>query len=394
MQWPKYLTRSVLLLSLVSLCNDISSEMLYPILPLYLASVGAAPVLMGVVEGIAEMIAAAMKWLSGTWTDEAQRRKPMVMLGYGLSGVSKGLLGLATGWIGILIARSLDRFGKGLRSPARDAMLADNCTAQTRGAVFGFHRSADTLGAVIGPIIALLCIGVAYSYNTIFFIAVIPALLGFACLFFLSENKKEIKPNSHFSLQHPFAFLQNANSAYKKITMLFCFFAIGNGSDMFLLLRLKANGVSAHHSIYFYLLFNIALVVFAYPIGILSDKISKQYLLIAGFLIFATTYCIMAFATTTLWFCIAFLLYGLYYACTDGISKAFVVNACSPADKGKALGTFSMLQSVLYLVAGTITGLLWVIDDGKTALLVSMCIAIIAASLSPFLISTQNKNAY
>jgi MFS family permease len=394
MQLPKYITKSVLLLSLVSLFNDISSEMLYPILPLYMASIGAAPVLMGVIEGIAEIIAAGMKWLSGTWSDEAPGRKPFVLLGYGVSSISKGLLGLATGWIGILLARSLDRFGKGLRSPARDALLADNCTPETRSAVFGFHRSADTLGAVIGPIIALLCIGAAYSYPTIFFISMIPACVGFCLLFFIKENKKNDAAKWKLTLQQPFAYLKYANADYKKITLLFCLFAIGNGSDMFLLLRLTSNGVSAQNSIYYYLLFNVALVLFAYPIGILADKINKKYLLTAGFIFFAVTYCILAVATTTWLYIVAFLVYGLYYACTDGISKAYLTTTCRPSDKGKALGTFSMLQSVLYLIAGSITGVLWTLDNGKTAFLYCMAIALLAAIIAFIYLPSTQKNAY
>jgi MFS family permease len=389
--FPKYISRTVLLLSLVSLLNDASSEMLYPILPLFLASMGTAPALMGIIEGVAEIIAALMKWLSGTWSDEAQQRKPFVLLGYGSSGISKGLLALATGWFGVFIARALDRFGKGLRSPARDALLADNCNAETRGAVFGFHRSADTLGAVIGPLIAILCLAYALSYQQIFLVALIPAVLGFICLLILKENKTKQKDATFtFRLSNPFAYWQNANTDYKKLLIVFGFFALFNSSDMFLILRLQQCGVSTQHCIYYYLLFNIIFSISAFPIGVLSDKLSKPLLLVIGFLLFAITYSLMAFGNNYYYFIIAFITYGLYNACTDGISKAMIVNSCSPLHKGKALGTFSMVQSLLFLGAGIITGLLWQIDGGKTAFTIIASASIISSLLIVVLLK-KNK---
>jgi MFS family permease len=377
-----YLTRTVLLLSLVSLLNDASSEMLYPILPLFLANMGAAPALMGIIEGFAEIIAALMKWLSGTWSDDAKQRKPFVLLGYGSSGISKGLLALATGWFGVFIARAIDRFGKGLRSPARDALLADNSTSETRGAIFGFHRSADTLGAVIGPLIAIICLGYAFTFQQLFLVALIPAVLGFVCLLFLKEYKNnQAITNVRFTISNPFAYLKTANSDYKKLLLVFGFFALCNASDMFLILKLKQSGVSMQHCIYYYLLFNIVFSFSAYPIGLLSDKVAKYKLLIAGFVLFAITYSMMAFGDASIIFIIAFILYGLFNALTDGVSKAMIVNSCDKADKGKALGTFSMVQSLLFLGAGIITGLLWKIDNGETAFLFTSLAGLLSSLL-------------
>jgi MFS family permease len=378
---PSYLTRTVLLLSLVSLFNDVSSEMILPILPLYMAQIGAAPALMGLIEGIAELISAVLKYASGTWSDSATSRKPFVLFGYGISGVGKGLLGLCTGWIGVLFCRIMDRFGKGLRSPARDAMLADSCTPQTRGAVFGFHRSADTLGAIIGPLIALCCIGYAVTFQKIFLISIVPSVLGFVCLLYLRDQRQAKQSGNALGIKNPLRFYAIASQEYKTLLLILGLFAIGNASDLFLVLRLKAAGISDKNCVLFYLLFNVILTLTAYPIGILADKMSKQRLIIIGLLCFATTYVLMALGQSAWVFVLAYCIYGLYYAFTDGVSKALLTNTCAPQHKGEALGLFSMVQSMLYLVAGVVTGLLWKLDGGVSALLLSAALALVCAGL-------------
>lgn len=375
MALPKYITRTILLLSLVSLLNDISSELMLPILPLFMAQMGAAPALMGFIEGLAEIISAAMKWLSGTWSDDAKVRKPFVLFGYGISGIGKGLLGITTGWVGVLASRSIDRFGKGLRTPARDAMLADNCTSQTRGAVYGFHRSADTLGAVLGPLLAITLMGYAFTFQQIFLVGVIPSAIGLFCLFFLKENKTADGEAFRLRITNPFAFYKKASAHYKKLLLVFGLFALFNASDLFIILRLKENGIADKTCIYYYLFFNIILSLTAYPVGIIADKIQKKYLLIIGLFLFALTYFLMAVGNQAWVFIAAYCLYGLYYAFTDGVSKALIVNTCNPEHKASALGMFSMVQSILYMGAGIITGLLWHLDKGVTALLVSAAVA-------------------
>lgn len=188
-----YLNRNIILLAIISLLNDLSSELLYPIIPLYLATLGATPVFMGAIEGFAELINAFLKLNSGYWSDSIGKRKPFIVWGYGLSAVSKLLLGLTTGIYSVFAARAVDRFGKGLRSPARDALLHDASPEGKSGAVFGFHRSADTIGAVVGPLLALVLLRyLDWSFKSIFLFAFIPSCIAMMAIYFIRERKKKI----------------------------------------------------------------------------------------------------------------------------------------------------------------------------------------------------------
>jgi MFS family permease len=384
MPLPKYINKTVVILSLVSLCNDFSSELLYPILPLYLSSLGAAPIYVGFIEGLAELLSACLKLVSGVLSDTANKRIPFVAMGYGSSLVGKGILGLATGWIGILIARLVDRFGKGVRGAARDAMLADSAVPEDRAKVFGLHRSADTVGAVLGPILALVLINYSFTYKGIIYLSIIPGIIGMLLIYFLKEKKNsEVvnKVGNYFSFKNLSTYWQQASIEYKKFTAILFLFALGNSSDMFLLLKLKGNGYTDAQCIQYYLLFNVSFMLLAYIIGIWADRFNKILFIVIGLIAFALAYYLIASNINSTVTTIAFLIYGLYYACTDGVGKAYISTVCAANKKAGAIGLFNFSQGMAFVIAGIFTGLIWHIGAGTFALQLSAGLAIISALL-------------
>jgi MFS family permease len=390
-----YLTRNILILSLVSLLNDMSSELIYPLIPIYLSTLGSAPLFIGLIEGVAECINAILKLNSGFWSDKIGRRKPFVMLGYGLSAFSKLVLTLMVSVSGVFASRIIDRFGKGLRSPARDALLHDNAMEGKSGAVFGFHRSADTIGAVIGPLLALVFVGVlSWKIPAIFAFAIIPTTIALFAICFIKEKKTIIpilkKSNTSFrELQN---FFLSSPKAFKRVLLLFSLFSLFNSSDMFLLLILKEKGFSISLSLWHYIAFNLSLVVCSWPIGIASDKWNKEKLLWIGFLFFSISYFLIGFCDQTIFTFLGFLLYGLYYACTDGISKSLVADTVQKEYKATALGLLSTIQSVLMLVGSLITGIIWQFTSGKIALIVSAC-GVLVVTVIFYLYSLSKKQS-
>jgi MFS family permease len=373
---PSYITRNVLLLSIVSLLNDCSSEMLYPIIPLYLASLGTAPILLAWIEGFAEIIAATLKWKSGVWSDASNSRKKFVFAGYSTSVVSRGILALSTNWIGVLIARATDKVGKGIRTTSRDALLTEESDKSTRASVMSFHRSADTIGAIIGPTIAIICLGAAWSYQSIFYLSIGFGLLSILVIAAIQEKQKTTTSASErISLSF---FWKSSSVGYKKIIGLFAIFAIGNSSDMYLMLKLKENGFESTICIQYYMLFNIVAVLVGFPIGRLADRYDKRYFLLFGFIAYAASYFLIGSYSSSFVITIGFIIYGFYYACIDSVSKAMIANTCSPNQKAAAFGLFGMIQSVLFLVSGIICGLLWTNFSSATAFMFCAWMVILA----------------
>ena len=287
------LGRNVMLLGFVSLFTDISSEMLYPIVPLFLTTALNAPMsVVGLIEGIAESTASLLKIVSGWWSDRAGRRQPFVVWGYSLSATSKPLLALASTWHLVLASRLIDRVGKGIRTSPRDAMIAASCDPNARGKAFGLHRAMDTIGAFLGPILAILLLSVFdLSYQTIFMIAFIPATLGVATLAFLRRETPTPKPASGATL--PKAPI---SPELKKFILIYGLFALGNSSDVFLLLKAKEVGLSANGVLLTYVFYNFVYALAAMPAGWLSDKLSRRALMIGGLVVFAVVYTGFAFA--------------------------------------------------------------------------------------------------
>ena len=365
----KNITRTVWVLSLVSLFTDTASEMLYPILPIYLKTIGFSIMLIGVLEGVAEAVAGLSKGYFGKLSDISGKRVPFVQFGYALSAISKPMMAFFIFPIWIFFARTIDRFGKGIRTGARDAILSDEATPQTKGKVFGFHRSMDTFGAVLGPALALLYLYYfPQDYKTLFFIAFFPGLLAVLSSFYLKD--KNVKRQSA-KLKTPFfSFLKywkNSPANYRKLVIGLLIFTLFNSSDIFLLLQAKQSGLTDTMVIGVYIFYNLIYALFSFPIGILADKIGLKTIFIVGLALFATVYLGMSVNTNIYIFFGLFFLYGIYASATEGISKAWISNITDKKDTATAIGTFTGLQSICTMVASSLTGVIWYKFGAATA---------------------------
>ncbi|RSK38338.1 MFS transporter [Hymenobacter perfusus] len=355
-----YLTRAVWLLSLISLFTDLASEMLYPVMPLYLQSIGFSVVFIGLLEGVAEAVAGLSKGYFGQWSDRLGRRVPFVRWGYGLSALSKPMLAVLATPAWVLLARTVDRLGKGLRTGARDALLSDETTPTNKGKVFGFHRSVDTLGAVLGPTAALLWLAARPGqFRPLFLWAFVPGVLAVAITLLLRERPAMPSPRPVRPFWASFSYWRVAPPAYRRVVGGLLVFALFNSSDAFLLLLARQRGVSDTGVIGLYILYNAVYVLSAWPLGHLADRLGPRRLLVGGLLAFATVYSGVALAHSGWTFAALFALYGLYAASTEGVAKAWVSNLCAKSDTGAALGTFGGLGSLAALVASVGAGALW-----------------------------------
>lgn len=354
--------KNVVLLGLVSLCTDISSEMLYPIVPVFLTAVLGAPMAaVGLIEGVAEATANILKIYSGWWSDRIGKRKPFVIGGYGLSAFSKPLLALATSWPSVLALRLADRTGKGLRSSARDALIADYTTEAQRGRAFGLHRAMDSLGAVAGPLIALYVMSRlgedAASYRTIFRWAFVPALLGVAILFAVRE--RPFTPR----FKAPSFGWRTFDRDFRIFILVNLVFAIGNSSDAFLILRARDLFSSAGNTmatvILAYVLYNLTYALGSYPAGVLADRIGPRRVFAAGLVLFALVYLGFALNRDPRLVWVLFAVYGLYTAFTDGVGKAYVSRLIAAEQRATGLGILTMTTGMANLAASVTAGLLW-----------------------------------
>ena len=346
---------------MVSLFTDAASEMLYPIMPIYLKTIGFSIVLIGVLEGVAEATAAFSKGYFGKLSDISGRRVPFVQIGYAFSAISKPMMAIFTYPLWIFFARTIDRFGKGIRTGARDAILSDEATRETKGKIFGFHRSMDTLGAVIGPSLALLYLYFhPQDYKTLFFIAFIPGLLAVLSSLFLNDKKvKEHKPKIRTPFFSFLKYWKESPAEYRKVVIGLLMFALFNSADVFLLLQAKQAGLSDTVVIGVYIFYNLIYALFAFPVGIIADHVGLKAIYLIGLALFATVYFGMAINTNVYFFFGLFFLYGIYAAATDGISKAWISNITDKKDTATAIGTFSGLQSICTMLASSLTGLIW-----------------------------------
>ncbi len=388
----KYITRTVWVLSLISLLTDTASEMLYPVMPIYLKSIGFSIVLIGILEGLAEAAAGLSKGYFGKLSDNSGRRAPFVQLGYALSSISKPLLAISVYPLWVFSARTLDRLGKGIRTGARDAMLSDEATPETKGKVFGFHRSLDTFGAVIGPALALIYLYYfPQDYTTLFFIAFVPGLASIFASFYL-KDKNNAAPTTKMSAPF-FSFINYWKVSpviYRKVVVGLLVFALFNSSDMFLLLKVKQTGASDTGVIGMYIFYNFVFALFGYPIGIVADKIGLKKTFIIGLALFAAVYFGMAVNSNTYIYFGLFFLYGIYAAATDGISKAWISNITDRRDTATAIGTFAGFQSVCTMLASSLTGFIWYQFGAAAAFIITAVVTVLV--IVYFLLSTPEPS--
>lgn len=329
--------------------------------------------LIGILEGIAEAVAGLSKGYFGKQSDVMGKRVPFVQIGYGLSALSKPIMAVFVFPLWVFAARTLDRIGKGIRTGARDALLSDEATPQTKGKVFGFHRSMDTLGAVLGPASALLfLLYFPGQYHTLFYLAFIPGALAIVASLLLTERNQQpatVAPRVPF-----FAFLGYWGTSpvlYRKVVTGLLAFALLNSSDVFLLMKARQSGLDDTTVIALYIFYNLVYVVCAFPLGILADKIGLKNMFTIGLGIFAIVYVGFSSATTLPMYSMLFVLYAIYAAATEGISKAWISNISAKEDTATAIGTYSGLQSICALLASSFAGFLWYSVNDSTPFLVA-----------------------
>ena len=373
----KNIGRNVVFLGVVSGLTDISSEMLYPIMPLFLTAVLGAPMtVVGLIEGVAEATASLLKAASGLWSDRVGRRKPFVLWGYGLSAVSKPLLALAAAWPFVLFCRFLDRSGKGVRTSARDALITASAEPGFWGRAFGFHRAMDTAGAVAGPLITVLLLSYfGLGYRSIFMIAAIPAALGVIVLAAfveerpLSPNGTDVPRGGTSGLATQGVASSNFTALcavkgiftpdYTRFLLVYGLFAVGNSSDVFLLLKAAQGGLSPVKVVLAYVLYNAVYALAAVPAGALADRLGRTRTLAVGLAVFAAVYLGFARVEGGRWFWLLFPVYGFYGALTESALKAAVAERCAAENRATAMGVFQGLTGVLALAASLAAGWLW-----------------------------------
>jgi MFS family permease len=391
----KYITRTVWILSVVSLFTDISSEMLYPIMPIYLKSIGFSIVLIGILEGIAEATTGLSKGYFGKLSDNKGKRLPFVQIGYAFSAISKPMMAVFVYPLWIFFARTTDRFGKGIRTAARDAILSDEATPETKGKVFGFHRAMDTTGAAIGPVFALLYLYFyPEDYKTLFFIAFIPGLLAVLASFFLKEKTKTIQKEKTATPLFSFInYWKQSPVAYRKLVIGLLAFTLFNSSDIFLLLKAKQSGLTDTGVIGVYIFYNLIYAIFAFPLGVLADKISFKKMFIIGLVLFAIVYFGMAVNSNIYIFYALFFLYGVYAAATEGISKAWISNITDKKDTATAIGTYSSFQSISTMLASSIAGLIWFQFGSSATFFATGIITLLVVLYFTFALSNTSNNS-
>jgi MFS family permease len=361
---------NIILLGIVSLLADVSTEMVYPLIPLYLASVGAGPATLGLIEGAAEALASLTKVASGRRSDRTGRRKPLALAGYGLSALGKGVLALGGGWPIVLVGRLGDRFGKGIRGAPRDALLAESIDARQRGRAFGIHRAMDTAGALLGVLIAYMIVtrsaqATQATYISVFALSVLPGILSVAALLAVRERRRaSMQPPAASSRTQltPRALLgawRQLDARLRGFLLITLLFTIGNSSNQFLLLRAGQLGQNGGQVLLLYGGYNAVYSLLSYPAGRLSDQIGRRALLIAGYAVYGMVYLgfVLASGAAGLW--ALFGLYGVYTACTDGVEKALLADL-APADlKATILGLHATIVGLGLLPASLLAGGLW-----------------------------------
>ncbi len=370
----KWLSRNIVCLGLVSLFTDLSTEMAYPIIPVFLNEVlKVQPLFIGLVEAIAESTASILKTFSGYISDRLKKRKLFVFLGYTLSALAKPLLALATqGWH-VLAVRFSDRVGKGIRTAPRDALIADSARGAQFGRTYGFHRAMDTLGAMLGPLAAFIILSLSKNnYRLLFGLAVVPGLIAILIIVF---GVREIVPE----LKSAFSF--SFNKIDKRLRIFFLImiiFTLGNSSDAFLLLRARDVGVSATMIPLLWLAFNVSYFLWAYPSGVLSDRIGRRKTILLGFLIFSFSYTAFSFNQSShlIWF--IFVLYGLYYGFTEGNLRAYVADLTTSEVRATVFGIYHTVVGITLLPANILMGFLWQKFGFQTALLLGASLSLIS----------------
>ena len=372
---------NIFFIGLVSFFTDISTEMVYPLIPLYLTgALGATPALVGVIEGIAESLASLLKVYGGYIADRFQKKKALAFAGYATGIVYKLALLLAASWLGVLAARVIDRLGKGLRTAPRDVLVSESADRDSMGKAFGLHKSLDMAGAALGILFVyfLLSGNAAYDYKNLFWLSIIPAALGLMMFIFIKEKKAERRAASARTKISLSSF-KSLNGQLKLYLLVVLLFTLGNSSNTFLLLRAKSIGFSDASVILLYFIYNAAAALLSLPLGRLSDRVGRKKLLVCGYVVFAAVYFGFAMAFNQAFMYAIFMLYGAYTAMITGVERAFVAEIAPVNLKGTMLGLQGTIAGIALLPASVIAGLLWNAFGAEAPFLYGAALSLAAA---------------
>jgi MFS family permease len=408
--WGRYrrLPRNVFAISFVSLLNDASSEIIYPLLPVFLSlTLGASPGIVGLIEGTAESVSSLLKLFAGHFSDRFGKRKAFVVFGYTLSSFARPLLAFALNWYQVLAIRLADRVGKGVRSAPRDAMIADTVAIEDRGLAFGFHRAMDHTGAVVGPLIGYVLVllfaanrnaPTAGDFNKIFLLASVPALAAVLVVsIFVREShepKAAIAVKPEKSIAPPVKLsLRGFDANFKRFLLLVALFTLSNSSDAFLLLRAQSAGVSVVAIPLLWAMLHVSKVASSLFGGDLSDRLGRRRLIVSGWILYSAVYAGFAFVTNSVSVWILFLIYGIYFGLAEGAEKALVADLVKPEQRGTAYGLYNLAFGITVLPASLLMGALWNWRGPRTAFLVSAALGATAGVLLIVMVKTRGDSA-
>jgi MFS family permease len=398
--WARYraLPRNVFAISLVSLLNDASSEIIYPLLPIFLvSSLGASARAIGVIEGAAESISSLLKLFAGYLSDRLQRRKSLVVTGYALAATARPMLAFAINWHQVLAIRLTDRVGKGLRSAPRDAMIADAVAVDQRGIAFGFHRAMDHAGAVIGPLVGYLLVLFLISnrnaptsreFTWIFILAAVPALAAvLVAMFFMRESQLRVPQTTKV----PKLSLRGFDGNFKRFLLILALFTLSNSTDSFLILRARSIGVSIEGSLLLWAAHHGMKVLSSLWGGDLSDRLGRKRLIVSGWILYAAVYAGFAFVEHQISIWVLFLIYGIYFGLAEGAEKALVADLVLPEQRGTAYGLYNLAFGITVFPASLLMGMIWDWKGATAAFLVSAILGATAALLLLLLVKPRSS---
>lgn len=351
------LPRSVWMLGVISLLNDAASEMVYPLLPLFLATMlGAGPRVLGLIEGLAEAVSSLLKLASGVWSDRMRRAKPFVVWGYGVAGLARTLIAAATGWWFVLACRLADRVGKGLRSSPRDALLGRAVAPEQRGMAFGLHRAMDNAGAVLGPLVAAALLAAGLELRTVFWCAAVPAVIVLLLTLRLREEPAtQTRPHVRFNWH-----LREFPPRFRRYLLILGLFMLGNSSSLFLILRARELGVPQAQVPLLWALMSLVAALLLTPLSAFSDRIGRRRLILSGWTLYAVIYVLLAWGGLSaggVW--AIFVAYGVFLAATEGAERAMVADLVPHAHLGTAFGWYHLTLGLTLLPASVVFGVFW-----------------------------------
>jgi len=372
------LGRNVLSLGMVSLFTDLSSQMVYPLIPTFLSALGVSPAFLGLIEGIAESTASLFRTVFGRLSDKLKKRKIFIILGYGLSAVSRPFFYIASSWISVMVIRFSDRMGKAARTPSRDALISTSIHPSIKGKAFGFHRAMDRIGAIGGPLLAMLVLYLLKDTMTelkalrmTFLISVVPGLIALIFIRFAKETKVVAKAvadkKKTAMLNAPFILFLVANA----------FFALGNSSNAFLILKAQEVEIAIFLIPILWVVYNIVCTISSPILGSLSDRIGRKPVIVTSFIYYAVIYLLFGFATQAWMIWVLFAAYGIFYGLSDGIFRAYVADIVEEKNRATAYGVLNTVIGVFLLPASVLMGIVWDRFSSRTAFIVAAGLGIV-----------------